>query len=920
MRKVSLLFMLLLALCCSRAALAEVSFDANKYYYIIEYTTGRYVSSSATNKEGKYGLLASGLFGSKFRFTSTQSGKWTITTKVDKYFGAGENTTHWNTTERRTEWTIAETSELGVYTFYQTDAPSKNNTTKAGYLNYQTALTGDNAASKANSLYVDWETAEGDATHLTKFRIVEASLFYDKPQFGGTVWTYNASESIFSNGQTLIDKPSRDGKGPVYKFDNVGTVTVNNSTDTSDNGGIWVIGGTSNVTANLGNWAGSVLVETSAIVKVSYNNHLKGTEPDASATVWTDGVLTFSGRTSFGMNDGNDQRWFIGENGEIRTSFNSVDKGTRRWDLEVVVADMPHDGERERKSMPLTKKVMTWGADLSSNISSITVWYKDGSGNYTKLENAVTYDETGITVTYTGLGYEPVNCAYTLTDVNGATYEGTYSVPWYGNATELPTLVGAEGYTLSNVRFSNSGGTYSMTADITFPFPVSSAGVKNSTGIKSALGDGYFFHVGSGDNAGKLWCTKNTSMSTLNLETINPYRWYIYPQFNANEGKFGFTLQSVSTEKFVPTSTTNEYSGPELVDEPSAGTFYFVPSQGISNGFCTALSVSAGGLFLSVASSNKDNQGVFFYNMSNAGHTGSNLSFPEPPIANALVDAVFDPLKNAARIPVTPGATIISPNEIAEPADINAAIEAAQTLAATATGTNNKNLPKIDFTESAQGSILSDYNAMVAEHGALLSVDYTLKAKYGTICLPFNYADPASWKFYRCSASNGNVLTLVQETYDTRYAGNRWGQNTPYIVEYAGGDVPTADAPKKYQFIGYGRNAGTGVQAEGWLRGVLADNEYVPSGSYILSKYNNVLGFYQVDGNNVKVCPKYKCYLTPQASQTRAFFFTGDGEVTGIEAIFGNTEKPVIYNTAGQRLNSLQKGVNIVNGHKVLVK
>lgn len=914
--------MLLLALCCSRAALAEVSFDANKYYYIIEHTTGRYVSSSATNQEGKYGLLASGLFGSKFRFTSTQSGKWEITTKVDKYFGAGEGTAHWNTTERRTEWTIEET-ETGVYTFYQTDAPSKNNTTVAGYLNFQNNQTG----TKANSLYVDCSSKAGDATHLTKFRIVEASLFYDKPQFGGVVWTYNTSTRQFdADEKTSTDNPGREPlTGPLYKFDNVGTVTTSTTNNTSDNGGIWVIGSTSNVTCNLGSWAGSVLVETAATAMVSYGIDLKGTEPDASATVWTDGVLTFSGRTSFSMNDGSDQRWFIGENGVIRTSFNSVNKGTRRWDLEVVVADMPHDGERERKSMPLTKKVMTWGADLSSNISSITVWYKDGSGNYTKLENAVTYDATGITITYTGLGYDPVNCAYTLTDVNGATYEGTYSVPWYGNATATPTLVGAEGYTLSNVRFSNSGGTYSMTADITFPFPVSSAGVKNSTGIKSALGSGYYFHVGSGDNADKLWCTKNTTdaMGTLTLATLKPYRWYIYPQFNPNEGKFGFTLQSVSTGQFVPTSTINLTSGPQLVDEPSAGTFYYVPSQGTSNGFCTALSVSAGGLFLSVNSSYDDNQGVFFYDMENAGHTGSNLSFPEPPIGNNLVDAVFDPLKNAARITVTPGATIISPNEIAEPAEINAAIEAAQTLAATATGTNNKNLPKIDFTESAQGSILSNYNAKVAEHGALLSVDYTLKSEYGTICLPFNYADPASWKFYRCSASNGNVLTLVQETYDTRYAGNRWGQNTPYIVEYAGGDVPTADAPKKYQFIGYGRNAGTGVQAEGWLRGVLADNEYVPSGSYILSKYNNVLGFYQVDGNNVKVCPKYKCYLTvtsDEASPTRAFFFTGDGEVTGIETIFGNTEKPVIYNTAGQRLNSLQKGVNIVNGHKVLVK
>ena len=915
--------MLLLALCCSRAALAEVSFDANKYYYIIEYTTGRYVSSSATNKEGSYGLLAASLLGEKFSFASTTSGKWQITTKAGSSFGVS-STNSWNISNSETEWTIEETNESGVYTLYQTK--NLSNSRSRGYLNYQTKA--DLSASHKNSLYVDFETADGSNTHHTKFRIVEALSSYDQPQFGGIVWTYNTSTSTFdASGKTSTAAPGRnDNKGPLYKFENVGTVTTSTTYDTSDNGGIWVIGSTSNVTCHLGKWAGSVLVGTEATATVSYDYHLKGLEPDASATVWTDGVLTFSGRNSFSMNDGSNQRWFIGENGAIWTSFTSVDKGTHTWDLQIVVADQPELANQTRTERELTKKVMTWGADLSSNINSITVWYKDANGTYTQLgANAVSYDATGITVTYTGLGYGPVDRAYTLTDENGATYKGTYSASWYGNATATPTLVGAQGYTLSNVRFSNSGGTYSLTADITFPFPVSSAGVKNSTGIKSALGDGYFFHVGSGDNAGKLWCTKNTSMGTLNLETINPYRWYIYPQFNANEGKFGFTIQSVSTGKFVPTSTISgtSTSGPQLVDELSAGTFYYVPSEGNSNGFCTALSVSAGGLFLSVNSSSEDNQGVFFYNMSKTTHVGSNLSFPEPPIANALVDAVFDPLKNAARIPVTPGATIISPKEIAEPADINAAIEAAQTLAATATGTNNKNLPKIDFTESAQGRILSNYNAKVADHGALLSVDYTLKAKYGTICLPFNYADPASWNFYRCSGSNGNVLTLVQETDETRYDGNRWGQNTPYIVEYTGKDVPTADAPKKYQFIGYGRNAGSGVQAEGWLRGVLDESANVPSGSYILSKYNNVLGFYQVEGNNVKACPKYKCYLTvtsDEASPTRAFFFSGNGEVTGIEGIFGNTEKPVIYNTAGQRLNSLQKGGNIVNGHKVLVK
>ena len=909
--------MLLLALCCSRAALAAVTFDANKYYYIIEYTTGRYVSSSATNKEGDYGLLAASLLGEKFSFAETQ-GKWIITTKAGNYFGVS-NSNSWNISNSETEWTIEETNESGVYTLYQTK--NLSNSRSRGYLNYQTKA--DLSASHKNSLYVDFETADGSNTHHTKFRIVEALSSYDQPQFGGIVWTYNTSTSKFdASGKTSTATPDRnDRKGPLYKFENVGTVTTSTTYDTSDNGGIWVIGSTSNVTCHLGKWAGSVLVGTEATATVSYDYHLKGAEPDASATVWTDGVLTFSGRNSFSMNDGSNQRWFIGENGVIWTRFTSVNKGNLTWDLQIVVADQPELANQTRTRTTLTKKVMTWGADLSSNINSITVWYKDANGTYTQLgANAVSYDATGITVTYTGLGYGPVERAYTLTDENGATYEGTYSASWYGNATATPTLVGAD-YTLSNVRFSNSGEPYTMSADITFPFPVSSAGVKNSTGIKSALGDGYFFHVGSGENAGKLWCTKNTSMGTLDLATLKPYRWYIYPQFNANEGKFGFTLQSVSTGKFVPTSTISgtSTSGPQLVDELSAGTFYYVPSEGNENGFCTALSVSAGGLFLSVNSSKTDNQGVFFYNMSKTTHVGSNLIFPEPPIANALVDAVFDPLKNATRIPVTPGATIISPNELQSPAEINAAIDAAQALAATATGTNNKNLPKIDFTESAQGSILSDYNAMVAEHGALLSVDYTLKAKYGTICLPFNYAAPTSWKLCRCYASNGNVLTLEQENRN-----GRWGANTPYIVEYTGEvDVPTADAPKKYQFIGYGGQALSGVQEDGWLYGVLDESANVLSGSYILSKYNNVLGFYQVEGNNVKACPKYKCYLTvtsDEASPTRAFFFTGDGEVTGIEAIFGNTEKPVIYNTAGQRLNSLQKGVNIVNGHKVLVK
>ena len=51
--------------------------------------------------------------------------------------------------------------------------------------------------------------------------------------------------------------------------------------------------------------------------------------------------------------------------------------------------------------------------------------------------------------------------------------------------------------------------------------------------------------------------------------------------------------------------------------------------------------------------------------------------------------------------------------------------------------------------------------------------------------------------------------------------------------------------------------------------------------------------------------------------------FTGEFEAqtTGIEAIKTNKEdvRSYIYNLHGQRLNSLQKGLNIVNGRKLLI-
>ena len=91
---------------------------------------------------------------------------------------------------------------------------------------------------------------------------------------------------------------------------------------------------------------------------------------------------------------------------------------------------------------------------------------------------------------------------------------------------------------------------------------------------------------------------------------------------------------------------------------------------------------------------------------------------------------------------------------------------------------------------------------------------------------------------------------------------------------------------------------------------------------YALSKQNGKVGFYKV-GTSVTI-PEGRVYLeydsTP-GSEVRGFTFDFDDEddPNGIVSPLGETEERVaVYNIAGQRLNKMQKGINIVNGKKVL--
>lgn len=256
-------------------------------------------------------------------------------------------------------------------------------------------------------------------------------------------------------------------------------------------------------------------------------------------------------------------------------------------------------------------------------------------------------------------------------------------------------------------------------------------------------------------------------------------------------------------------------------------------------------------------------------------------------------------------------AKVISPSEFAEPSVVNAAIDAVKAYKDAAE-------PSLSQAQAVCNNyaIVNNYVSQTKTNGDILGYVYDLKGQYGTIILPVNYASPENVKFYTCDAAEANgVLTLVETNTGAK-------KNQPYIVEYTGEDELTPQNPKRYQIFGYKNGAATTNQKVGLLTGVLVEGGFVPSDSYILSKYNGRFAFYKVAGDNVKEAQQYRCYLTYSApTAVSAFYLNGEGETTGINALLnGNNGETEIYDLSGKRLNHLQKGINIVNGQKVLVK
>ncbi|MBQ7461095.1 MAG: Ig-like domain-containing protein [Bacteroidaceae bacterium] len=86
---------------------------------------------------------------------------------------------------------------------------------------------------------------------------------------------------------------------------------------------------------------------------------------------------------------------------------------------------------------------------------------------------------------------------------------------------------------------------------------------------------------------------------------------------------------------------------------------------------------------------------------------------------------------------------------------------------------------------------------------------------------------------------------------------------------------------------------------------------------YILAKQDETAGFKKAIVNTT--IPAGKGYLVLSGAPVKAFYPFFDEDATGIENLNANDNlNEVIYNVAGQRMSKTLKGINIINGKKVL--
>ena len=194
------------------------------------------------------------------------------------------------------------------------------------------------------------------------------------------------------------------------------------------------------------------------------------------------------------------------------------------------------------------------------------------------------------------------------------------------------------------------------------------------------------------------------------------------------------------------------------------------------------------------------------------------------------------------------------------------------------------------------------------------------EAGMATLCLPFNVVLPKGMVAYDLAAQITEEEEGVYSCYMQSIAeeGETLKAGTPVIAKANKGDYTLE--------ITMSNNNAKGALKGSLLRGNFVKQDLTQGTDrkkFIFANGNNGVGFY-IMSEGTSTIGANKCWMeweTPTGAHVRSLVIRF-GNSTDIEDVTA-PKKPttqIIYNLAGQRLTAPQKGVNIFNGKKIVIK
>ena len=250
------------------------------------------------------------------------------------------------------------------------------------------------------------------------------------------------------------------------------------------------------------------------------------------------------------------------------------------------------------------------------------------------------------------------------------------------------------------------------------------------------------------------------------------------------------------------------------------------------------------------------------------------------------------------------------------------------------------------YLQSANNNVILDANVIV-------NTDNTVVG-YGTT-VPTEINGNNDWAFYPVELVYPVKLNAVGDASYATFFSNRDmqaadGTKAYYIstvsdgyaqlIELSDGQIPARTA---VVLVNSSKAANSALTPTSGLTAVVSESDNLLKGTlepvtldlsdatnyYSLGQKGGRVGFYKFDKNGTTTITlgANKAYLdttTPAVSNVKGFAFSFDDDIaTGIGKLEHgslNMEHSAIYNLSGQRLSKMQKGINIANGKKVIVR